>query len=137
MVCNADCDVGRRTAYKFFKIVNLFQRLEILFHIIAVSRVKVDADSAKQDQIKFSGLVKINIVHFSLHRTLAHLACFLRALFVCSLCFNVSTRTICVQHLFRVKHEFYVLHNCPIVFLSIMDIPSDMAVGNMCLRTAG
>ena len=65
VVCNTDSDVCRRTADKFLKIVNLFQRLEILFHIIAVSGIEVDADSAEQDQIKFSGLIKINVIHFT------------------------------------------------------------------------
>ena len=58
-------------------------------------------------------------------------------LFICSLCFYVSTRTVCVQHLFQAKHEFYVLHNCLIDFLSIMDIALAIAVCHICLRTAG
>ena len=79
---DADCDVRRRTTDEFLKIVNLLQRLEILFYFIAVCRVEVDTDSSQQDQIIFSGLVEINVIHYTPPMNSHLFACLLlRALF--------------------------------------------------------
>ena len=51
---DTDSDIGGRTADKFFKIMHILQRLEVLFHVIAVGGVKINAHSAQQDNIKLS-----------------------------------------------------------------------------------
>ena len=119
VVRNTDSDVCRRTADKFLKIVNLFQRLEILFHIIAVSGIEVDADSAEQDQIKFSGLIKINVIHFTPPMNFAFSRAFSRAFVVRSLCFYSSTQIFRVQAIFCIFFSFSVMHNLLYLFLCV------------------
>ena len=77
VMCDTDCDVRRRTTDEFLKIVNLLQRLEILFYFIAVCRVEVDTDSSQQDQIIFSGLVEINVIHYTPPMNSHFFACFM------------------------------------------------------------
>ena len=54
-------DIGRRAAYEFFKVVDLFQGFELLLHLVAVSGVEVNGHPAQQDKVKFSGLVKLDV----------------------------------------------------------------------------
>ena len=51
MVGHPHGDIGRRAAYEFFKVVDLFQGLELLLYQVAVGGIKVDGHPAQQDQV--------------------------------------------------------------------------------------